>query len=171
MVFNWFSTCLQIEEFSRAWETGLTQVCGVIPPRTHVNPFIAKPHPLLADREVPVYQSGAFLSQIVPGGKLDPYANPLPSEEQFAKERARLVREGKITPEQISYMQEEIAFNKVDHENAVANRTFELRHVYRAAPMAEYYRIKAYQKLHPELELDEEKFKSKINLDKLKYSY
>jgi hypothetical protein len=158
----------QIHEHSGAWETGLRQVCGVIPQRTRIDPFIAKPHPVLVDREIPLYNTGALLSQIVPGGKLDPYANPPPSPAAIEKERARLLAFGTMTPEDVARRQAEIAFFKQEAEVREIEEQFAFRAVYRADPMAEYFRIKAYQKLHPELVLDEEKMK-KLNVEKLKH--
>jgi len=77
-------------ELSHDWETVLKREVGVIPPRTHHTPFIAKPHPALEGREIPIYNTGALQSQIVPGGPLDPYCNPVPTAEQYEKERKRM---------------------------------------------------------------------------------
>jgi hypothetical protein len=68
----------------------LKKQAGVIPPRTHIEPFVAKLNPALVGREIPIYNTGALQSQIVPGGPLDPYTNPPPSVEAIKKEAARL---------------------------------------------------------------------------------
>lgn len=146
-------------------------MCGVIPPRTHVDPFIAKPHPALAGREVPIYDTGAMLSQIVPGGKLDPYANPPASAADMAKESQRLLEFGYISKDEIAEIKLEQQALKEEMAAREVESQFACRALYRADPMAEYYRIMAYQKLHPELVLDEEKFKSKVNVEKLRNWY
>jgi hypothetical protein len=159
-------------EHSLDWETALKQTVGVIPPRTHISPFIAKPHPALKDREIPLYTSSALLSQIVPGGKLDPYANPYPTPEQFAKENARLLAlpGHKQTKETITPSKEDAAEMAAYFKEREDKHNYHYREMYRSAPAAEYYRVLAYAKLHPELTIDEAKFKL-LDIEKLKYQY
>lgn len=163
----------QIHEHSGAWETGLRQVSGILPPRTRIDPFIAPLHPVLKDREIPIYASGAMLSQIVPGGKLDPYANPIPTQEEFAKEDARLAAiyqgtlSAKLWPEVKGEREWEAKKLEAYLKGKEAESQYQYRQVYRQDPLAEYYRVKAYQKLHPEAVLDQEKFAT-IDYEKLK---
>jgi hypothetical protein len=164
----------QILEHSGAWETGLRQISGVIPPRTRIDPFIEKMHPVIKDREIPIYASGAMLSQIVPGSKHDPYANPPPTKEQWAAEDARLdalyanTLASKIWPNTKEEREWELQKNKEYAQAKEAEQQFVFRSVYRNDPLAEYYRVKAYQKLHPEAVLDEKKFAT-IDYEKLKH--
>ena len=138
----------------------------MIPPRTRIDPFIAPLHPALVDRKIPIYHAGALLSQIVPGGPHDPYANPLPTREQEIEERKRLDAlvgiklDDAAFEKQLAEEAEQRAIYAAQHKAFMSVREKELVGVYRNAPMAEFYRIKAYHKLHPELKLDAEKIKA-----------
>jgi hypothetical protein len=173
------------KEFSLDWEKGLKHFCGVIPPRTHIEPYIAPLHPVLVDREIPLYHSGALLSQIVPGGKLDPYANPPPTPEQIEKEKQRLASflpskkdkdaAAPVAPWLVpkSFVDENVpdeeAYWAEARQRLQVQRDWKQRHAYRGDPMAEYYRAKAYAALHPELTLDEAKMK--VLLEERKYKW
>lgn len=157
----------QVHEHSQQWERFLVMKLGIIPPRTKINPFIAKPHPALEGRETPIYAWGSLLSQIVPGGPLDPYANPPPTPEAEAKERARLV--ALVGEKEIAQLEaaQQVHNSWEDHRQSMLD--YRQRRKLRADPMAEYYRVLAYAERHPELEIDQAKFRKHIKVDKLKY--
>jgi len=194
----------QYVEHSHDWETALKRIAGVIPPRTRIDPFVAKPHPALEGREIPIYATGALQSQIIPGGPLDPYSNPRPTKEAVEKERQRLKaikggakiiaqveeqqkaqKSGVVEPQKPTLASRALAVVNVfrPSDPAFSQEPLRLRddsevgtlesweeyrkeqmlnkyrEVYRHAPLAEMFRIIEFQKLHPELKVDGERFK------------
>jgi len=163
-------------EKSQAFERGLADVAGILPPRTRIDPFVTKPNPYYAERDIPIYETGRGLSQVVPGSKLDPYTNPIPTSEQWAAEDKKHPPRAEKILDKIN----RIILNKPDlYDPQVRRKLWEEEETkkfneaterLRYHPMAEYYRIQEYAKRHPELELDAEKMK-KFDLERMKYWY
>lgn len=152
-----------------------------MPPRTKINPWtpkdLADPYKI-RERQIPIYDHRALIF-IEAGGKLDPYANPYPTDEQFAKEDERMKAvAGWSEGRQANYDRAYYSKGLFDFFGGKSNQQLadeylagvkgeqqKKKHAYRTAPEAEYYRLHAIAELKKKdgWELDVSKVKSEYS--------